>query len=52
MMATNFIEGMFTIMNRRIFDKMPYIDTTQNLYGMYIDNVFSALCIYNNLYNI
>lgn len=50
--SVSFLEGMIVFMNNIIFSKFPNIDITENLYGMYIDNVFSAFVIDNNMLNI
>ena len=50
--SVSFLEGMIVFMNNIIFSKFPNIDIAENLYGMYIDNVFSAFVIDNNMLNI
>ncbi len=47
-----FLEGMIIFMKNNLFSKFPSIDTSKNLYGMYIDNVFSAFVIDNQMLNI
>lgn len=50
--SVNFIEGMFTLIKRDVIDFCPLINLSDNPYGLYIDNIISAIAIDKGLLNI